>query len=175
MRTSRSGMKNIGSYSTEITLCFLVLSLMVCVFRSRVEASTESSSSANPNAFVAPTPRSTPTPRPTHPAPLPQTQPTDKVWIVQGEIYRHHDSYSCRTRCKDSWDGRQFELLQSTRGSEDWMTHQNETVRCHSESRHPSNQFLVGGVWHTPASTPDEILCFLVIKEISDVQTNDAM
>lgn len=175
MRKWRAGMKNVGIYSADITLFFLALSLMVCVFRSRVEASTKSTSSISPKSETAPTPRSTPTPRPTHPAPLPQTQPTDKVWIVQGEIYRHNETYTCRTRCKDSWDGRSFELLQSTRGSEDWITHQNETVRCHSESSHPSNHFLVGGSWYTPASTPDEILCFLVIKEIVDVETFDAM
>jgi hypothetical protein len=113
-----------------------------------------------------PSPSVTPRPRPTAaPVPLPVVLTDEKIWVAQGELYSIQNSYVCRAACRKAWEGKSFEVLQATRGTEDWSPQQDLFVRCRNDFE---ISYLSGGLWHTPPDTPESSLCFLVIRQFSE-------
>jgi len=158
--------------AVDISLIVLVFALIFCQCRRQVLAAQEEQAADIRSAVpprVTPTPpsppRPQPSPRPTPPAPLPRVGTPDNVWVVEGESEAHEDSFSCRVACRPAWNGRVFEILQATRGAEDWISLQDTFAGCTAESTSFRGQFLRGGHWRTPPDTPEAALCFLVIRQ----------
>lgn len=158
--------------AVDISLIALIFAMLFCQYRRQVLAAQEEQveggrSAVLPRVTPAPTssPRPQPSPRPTPPAPLPQVAATDKIWVVEGELEAHEDAFSCRVACRPAWDGRVFEILQATRGAEDWISLQDSMAGCTSETGGLVRKFLRGGSWQTPPDTPEAALCFLVIRQ----------
>ncbi|MEN9825694.1 MAG: hypothetical protein RI953_1439 [Pseudomonadota bacterium] len=146
----------------DLSLLLMLLGLMLVLVKRRVEASTESRFE---NLKPTPTPKQPRTPP--RPSPLPFINPTDKIWITQGEMLPGNSGYFCRVACRGGWEKKTFEVLQSTRGAEDWNTHHDEISVCSRVPAGGANPYLDGGLWLNPPALPDESLCFLVIREIA--------
>lgn len=158
------GRKNIFDF----IIIIIMICALICLFRPQVRASQQGVEPPADNFSETQTPTVTPTPstpRSAPPPPLPFIQPSDKMWIVQGEVYQSQDFFSCRITCRSTWQGISFEILQTTRGSEEWTPHQDEVVRCQTDSSGTIKKFISGGHWNTAPITPDETLCFLVIRQ----------
>lgn len=157
---------------TGITLCCLA-----ALPHLRDEASAKDSSLSLPR--VTPTPQRTPQPvrprRTPPPTPLPNIQTPDKIWVVQGEIQQSQDVFVCRAECKSGWSGLTFEVLQTTRGSEDWRLHSGELSECFDSVHDSGKKYLSGGSWQTPPTNPEESLCFLVVRQVSGQRPGDAL
>jgi len=141
-----------------------------------------------PRPVPSPTPLPT-VPLPTRPVTFPSVTPQDQMWVLSGDLQLRDSihsndaetlidqsdsendslnvaksSYTCRVVCKKEWGDLSFEILQSTRGGEDWTLHQNHLSRCVSDDVRPSETYLTGGHWRTPAQSPEDTLCFLVVR-----------
>lgn len=162
-------MFGIGKKIFDFIIVLMMFCALICLFRPQVRASQPPEETPQTILPQPTTPPVTPTPhspRPTPPVPLPFIQPSDKIWIVQGEVHPEQDHFTCRTPCRSAWQGDDFEIIQTTRGSEEWTSHQNEFAQCKSESELSAKKFLSGGSWSTAPASPDEMLCFLVIKQV---------
>jgi hypothetical protein len=155
----------------------LALFCLAALLHLRDEAAAKDSLLTLPS--VTPTPRRTPQParprRTPPPTPLPNFQTPDKIWVVQGEIHQSQDVFVCRAECRSNWGGLTFEVLQTTRGSEDWRWNSGELSKCFDSSQDTEKLFLSGGSWQTPPVNPEESLCFLVVRQVSGQRPSDVL
>lgn len=131
----------------DLLLIGLFLSVLLVSFIKQVQASQPLQTSVSPQ--------------------LPSLPTTDRIWVAQGELYHQEDFYTCRVTCRAEWEQSEIGILQATRGSEDWLIQDDKAVKCHLGHRDSSVKYLYGGAWQTPAGSPEESLCFLVIKDLS--------
>ncbi|NBX18473.1 MAG: hypothetical protein EBR09_14040 [Proteobacteria bacterium] len=156
---------------TAMLLLLLALVLFFCQYRRGVQAAGDepadgslpavgSGRSHTRNRAV---PAATPRPRRTSaPAPLPALDADEKIWVAKGEVVGSGNFFVCRAVCRPPWEGRVFDILQATRGTEDWIPQNDHFVRC---IRNNENSHLTGGLWQTPPENPETSLCFLVIRQ----------
>ena len=121
---------------------------------------------AAPGAIPRPGPSPNPSqPKPQVPTPIPSPDPQQPIWVVKGEVQNVAGEYVCQIRCKEHWRGEEMQILQSTRGGEDWKSGDGEMSTCMVYGgQHPS-LILHGGHWDSPPDTPEDSLCFLVLSE----------
>jgi len=119
--------------------------------------------SAAVDALPRPFPTVTATRRPPALQPISVSRPALPMWIGQGELHPHMDEFVCRVRCERNWLGYDLEILQATRGAEDWVSFEGEAVRCFEEEANSQQWFLHAGLWMTSADSPEDNLCFLVL------------
>jgi hypothetical protein len=157
--------------AVDLSVVLVLLLLILSQYRRKVHAAGEDYSVDRQygQGFAPPRPSPGPavTPRPrgtSVPVALPNISSDEKIWVAQGELQASRNSFACRAMCKPSWEGKIFEILQVTRGTEDWMSQQDVFARCHKDTE---SSYLVGGLWHTPPETPESSLCFIVIRQSS--------
>lgn len=145
----------------DTVLFVMLFASLILLGKPRVEASTEPPVSGYPHAVGPKKPD-----KPVRPAPLPFVKPSDKIWVLQGDVVADQNTWYCRASCRSDWEKRTFEVLQFTRGAEDWSSSADEVSACRMRPGSTGKVFLEGGEWRVPPAQPDDSLCFLVIREI---------
>ncbi len=148
--------KTINYLKNSMFLVFMLFSCLYFGFRS-VNAAVE--------VLPWPSPTVTPTKRPPSLQPIAVARPARPMWIAQGEILAHDEKYVCRVRCEQGWLGFELDVLQATRGAEDWMSFEGEKVRCLEEGEGSGQWYMHAGRWLTASYSPEDMLCFLVLTE----------
>lgn len=125
--------------------------------------------SAAADDLPRPLPRSSPhptvSPRPTPPRPLPVINPMQPMWLGQGEVIESEGEYACRVICEANWRHKTLEVIQVTRGAEAWVSLGGFATACSNSSEDRGLWSLTAGRWSTPADSPEQSLCFMVISE----------
>jgi hypothetical protein len=167
----KSGKSAHHIFDTAMLLLLLTLVLFFFQYRRGVQAAGDEPAGGSQDADgnghskirIRAVPAATPRPRRTPaPAPLPALDADEKIWVAKGEVVESGNFFVCRAVCRPPWEGRVFDILQATRGTEDWIPQNDHFVRC---IRSHENSHLIGGLWQTPSENPETSLCFLVIRQ----------
>jgi hypothetical protein len=142
---------------------FLLLLTCVHLGFKRVNASVDVL--PRPKSTATPTPLPSATPRPAPARPISVTRPSRPMWLTQGEIHAHEGEYVCKVKCEKNWQDLDLEVLQATRGGEDWVSFEGKPVNCRADMSEPPQWVLHAGHWTTPGNAPEDSLCFLVMTE----------
>lgn len=145
------------------TISFLKNSLFVCLMPFFGLYFGFRNVSAAVDVLPWPSPTASPTKRPPTLQPIAVQRPTRPMWMGQGELLAHDDEFVCRVRCERSWVGFDIEVLQATRGAEDWTSFEGERIRCQEEGENSGRWYLHAGRWSTASHLPEDTLCFLVL------------
>lgn len=148
--------KTVSCLKSAMFLVFMVFSCLYIGFRN-VNAAV--------NVLPWPSPTVAPTPRQPGLQPISVARPSRLMWIAQGEIQFYENAYVCRVRCERSWLGFDLDVLQATRGTEDWLSFEEVRVRCLEEGEGTAKWYLHAGRWPTGSHSPEESLCFVVLSD----------
>lgn len=154
----------------DLVLGFWIISLCSAFLVQTGFSKGKASALEIPRPTPIPTPLPTVRPRPIPPSPIPSPHRVHPMWVGQGDVVSRDDEFVCRVLCKEEWFGKSFEILQATRGGEDWVSLEGQKAVCTPESDDQGIRALVAGRWATPADSPEQALCFLVISEIRHSQ-----